>query len=81
MKALEILNSVATADYNFMNKFNTEESLQDFFWEAMKELEAFKNINNDFIQLKKENTRLKKQLSSNHHIECSCSFCKPVDEA
>ena len=35
----------------------------------------------DFIQIKKENTRLKKQLASNHHIECSCSFCKPVNEA
>lgn len=34
----------------------------------------------DFIQLKKENTRLKKQLANNHHIECSCSFCKPVGE-
>ena len=30
--------------------------------------------------IQKENTRLKKQLSKNHHIECSCSFCKPVDE-
>lgn len=28
----------------------------------------------------KENIRLKKQLSKGHHIECSCSFCKPVDE-
>ena len=26
----------------------------------------------------KENIRLKKQLSKGHHIECSCSFCKPV---
>lgn len=32
-------------------------------------------------ELKKENTRLKKQLVNNHHIECSCSFCKPVNEA
>lgn len=23
----------------------------------------------------KENTRLKKQLSKGHHIECGCSFC------
>lgn len=28
----------------------------------------------------KENTRLKKQLSKDHHIEYSCSFCKPVGE-
>ena len=34
--------------------------------------------NLEFYQ--KENTRLKKQLSKDHHIECSCSFCKPVDE-
>lgn len=27
----------------------------------------------------KENTRLKKQLSKDyHHIECGCSFCKPL---
>lgn len=37
------------------------------------------SLNEDFEKLKKENTRLKKQLASNHHIECSCSFCKPVD--
>ena len=35
----------------------------------------------DFELLKKENKRLKKQLANNHNIECSCSFCKPVDEA
>ena len=28
--------------------------------------------------IKKENIRLKKQLSKDHHIECSCSFCKPL---
>ena len=38
--------------------------------EAIKELK----------ELQKENTRLKKQLSKDHHIECSCSFYKPVDE-
>ena len=29
-------------------------------------------------ELQKENIRLKKQLSKDHHIECSCSFCKPM---
>lgn len=29
--------------------------------------------------IQKENTRLKKQLSKDHHIKCSCSFCKPVN--
>lgn len=38
------------------------------------------SIFNEIEILKKENTRLKKQLSKGHHIECSCSFCKPVDE-
>lgn len=39
------------------------------------------NIFNEIEILKKENTRLKKQLSKNHCIECGCSFCKPVYEA
>ncbi len=30
--------------------------------------------------LRRENARLKKQLANNHHIECMCSFCKPVEE-
>lgn len=30
--------------------------------------------------LRRENTRLKKQLANNHHIECMCSFCKPIGE-
>lgn len=35
----------------------------------------------NFELIKKENTRLKKQLADNHHVECMCSFCKPVYEA
>lgn len=31
-------------------------------------------------QIQKENIRLKKQLAKGHHVECSCSFCKPVGE-
>lgn len=38
----------------------------------------FNEIEKEFSSLQKENTRLKKQLSKDHHIECSCSFCKPV---
>ncbi len=37
-------------------------------------------IYDELEDVKKENTRLKKQLSKDHHIKCSCSFCKPVDE-
>lgn len=33
-----------------------------------------------FKSIQKENTRLKKQLANNHHVECMCSFCKPVGE-
>lgn len=60
----------------------------------MKAIEVLKNIANSSIDfgyekdaiesikeiesIKKENIRLKKQLSKGHHIECSCSFCKPV---
>lgn len=50
-------------------------------------LELHPNCVNDDIEqaileiesIKKENTRLKKQLSK-CHIECGCSFCKPVYE-
>lgn len=37
------------------------------------------SLSEDIESIKKEKTRLKKQLSKNHHIECSCSFCNPVD--
>ena len=47
------------------------------FWEVRDIIE---NAYNELELLQKENTRLKKQLSKGHHIECSCSFCKPVDE-
>ena len=45
------------------------------FWEVRDIIE---NAYNELESIKKENIRLKKQLSKNHHIECSCSFCKPV---
>ena len=32
------------------------------------------------VLLQKEKKKKKKQLSIDHHIECGCSFCKPVDE-
>lgn len=37
------------------------------------------SLNEDSKLLKKENTRLKKQLANNYHIECNCSFCKPIE--
>lgn len=46
------------------------------FWEVRDIIE---NVYNQLELIQKENIRLKKQLASNHHIECSCSFCKPVD--
>ena len=45
------------------------------FWEVRDIIE---NAYNELELLQKENTRLKKQLSKGHHIECGCSFCKPV---
>jgi len=47
------------------------------FWEIRDIIE---NAYNQLELMKKENIRLKKQLANNHHIECNCSFCKPVDE-
>lgn len=41
--------------------------------------QRIEQIYDELELLQKENTRLKKQLANNHHIECSCSFCKPVD--
>lgn len=35
-------------------------------------------FNNELDLIAKENIRLKKQLSKDHHVECSCSFCKPI---
>lgn len=34
----------------------------------------------DLKDINNQVSRLKKQLASNHHIQCSCSFCKPRDE-
>jgi hypothetical protein len=47
------------------------------FWEVRDIIE---NAYNELELLQKENTRLKKKLSKDHHIECGCSFCKPVYE-
>lgn len=44
-------------------------------------IDYINDICEDFEEIKKENIRLKKQLANNHHVECSCSFCKPVNEA
>ena len=67
----------------FINKFD-----KDTGYFVNNPNNALHLARNNFILLiekaeliQKENTRLKKQLANNHHIECSCSFCKPVDEA
>ncbi len=44
-------------------------------------IDYINDICEDFEEIKKENIRLKKQLANNHHTECNCSFCKPVNEA
>lgn len=49
---------------------NADEVIDKIYDEFEKDL---KNINNQV-------SRLKKQLVKGHHIECSCSFCKPVGE-
>lgn len=59
-----IINS-CIIDVNELNKHI--DKIYDDFAKDLKE------INNQVL-------RLKKQLANNHHIECSCSFCKPVDE-
>lgn len=38
------------------------------------------SLSEDIESIKKEKIRLKKQLSKDHHVKCSCSFCKPVSE-
>ena len=76
-------------DNNFDNsevydvvKFFANKIYNDFEKQFEKEQNA--NLENEIAKsiiiegLRKENTRLKKQLSKDHHIECSCSFCKPV---
>ena len=41
----------------------------------------YDDFEKDLKGINNQVSRLKKQLANNHHIECSCSFCKPVDEA
>ena len=54
-----------------------DEFEQKFEKEQNSNLENEKAKSIILNQLKKENTRLKKQLANNHHIECMGSFCKP----
>ena len=37
------------------------------------------SLSEDIESIKKEKIRLKKQLSKDHHVKCSCSFCKPIE--
>ena len=54
----------------YMSEENVYELINNIYDDFEKDL---KDINNQV-------SRLKKQLSKGHHIECSCSFCKPVYE-
>lgn len=40
----------------------------------------YDDFEKDLKEINNQLSRLKKQLSKGHHIECSCSFYKPVDE-
>ena len=55
----------------YVHKSKYKDLIVKIYDELEKDL---KDINNQVL-------RLKKQLANNHHIECSCSFCKPVNEA
>lgn len=72
-RALKLIENLVVGIYDdFEKQFEKEQN-------ANLENEKAKSI---VIEgLRKENIRLKKQLASNHHIECSCSFCKPGNEA
>ena len=53
----------------YMSEENVYELINNIYDDFEKDL---KGINNQL-------SRLKKQLSKGHHIECGCSFCKPVN--
>lgn len=40
----------------------------------------YDDLEKDLKDINNQVSRLKKQLSKDHHVECSCSFCKPVVE-
>lgn len=40
----------------------------------------YDDFEKDLKEINNQVSRLKKQLAKDHHIECSCSFCKPVGE-
>lgn len=40
----------------------------------------YDDFEKDLKDINNQLSRLKKQLSKGHHIECGCSFCKPVGE-
>ena len=42
-------------------------------------VKIYDSFEKDLKDINNQVSRLKKQLSKGHHIECSCSFCKPVD--
>lgn len=41
----------------------------------------YDDFEKDLKDINNQVSRLKKQLSKDHHVECSCSFCKLVNEA
>ena len=43
-------------------------------------VKIYDSFEKDLKDINNQVSRLKKQLSKGHHIECSCSFCNPVDE-
>ena len=69
----KILNNEDTLDYGSQSGFECEmiSNLIDKIYDDFEK--DLKDINNQV-------SRLKKQLSKDHHVECICSFCKPVDE-
>ena len=38
----------------------------------------YDDFEKDLKDINNQVSRLKKQLSKDHHIECGCSFCKPL---
>ena len=67
----KILNNEDTLDYGSQSGFECEmiSNLIDKIYDDFEK--DLKDINNQV-------SRLKKQLSKDHHIKCSCSFCKPL---